>query len=504
MRVQELLETLHPLERKVIPFLRDSIELEDLAEKSGMKKIEAMRALQWLENKNVLKIKSVSREIINLDENGRFYLEKGLPERRFLENLDGEMSLSEIKEKAKLNDDEVRVCLGILKSKYAISILGDRVEATEKKRELLKDGFIEEKFLKRLPLKVSDLRGEDRTVYSRLSKRKRIVKKEEMKLKYVDITNLGKEVLLKFKKTKIGDLIEKLSPKMLKDRSWKGKGFRRYDIKINVPEIYGGKRHPYSEFIQNVRETLIKLGFKEMEGPIIELEFFNFDALYQPQNHPARDWSATYRIREPRYGRLPDRRIVKNVKHTHENGWKTGSKGWGYEWSEKISSQLMPRAHDTAISPRYLAKGVEVPGRYFNLVRCFRPDVIDSTHGVEFNQLGGFVIDKELSFRHLLGLLNQFVFETTGIEETRFVPDYFPFTEPSVQISAKHPKFGWVELAGAGVFRPELTEPLGVKEPVIAWGFGIDRLAMIKLNIKDIRNVFSHDIEFLRKSKKVL
>jgi len=504
MDVSRILESLHPLERKVIPFLREGIELKDLAEKSGLRRIEAMRALQWLENKDVLRIKPVSREVINLDENGKLYLERGLPERRFLENLDGEMNISEIKKKAKLDDDEIKACLGILKSKYAISILGNRVEPTKKRNELLREGFTEEKFLRRLPLNVSDLKQEDKTAYSGLGKRKRIVKREATKLKYVDLTKFGKEVLSKFKGAEAADLVETLTPEMLKAGSWKGKAFRRYDIKINVPEIHTGKRQAYNEFIQDVRETLLRLGFKEMEGPIIELEFFNFDALYQPQNHPARDWSATYRIKEPKHGRLPDKRIVNNVRYTHEHGWRTGSTGWGYKWNERIASQLMPRAHDTAISPRYLAKGVEIPGKYFNLVRCFRPDVIDSTHGVEFNQLGGFVIDEDLSFRHLLGLLKQFVFETTGIEETRFVPDYFPFTEPSVQISAKHPKFGWVELAGAGVFRPELTEPLSVKEPVIAWGFGIDRLAMMKLNIKDIRNMFSHDLGFLRRVRKVL
>jgi len=503
MRVQELLEALHPLERRVIPFLRDNVELKDLADKSGLERIEVMRALQWLENKNVLRIKSVSKEIINLDKNGEVYLKRGLPERRFLENLDGETSLMDIKERAKLNDDELRVCLGVLKSKYAISILGNRIEPTRKKDGLLKDGFVEEEFLKRLPLEVSKLDQEGKNTYSKLSRRKKIVKKESVKLKYVDLTEFGREVLLKFKKTRIEGLLERLTPKMLKERSWEGKTFRRYDIKINVPEIRGGNRHPYSEFIQNVRETLVRLGFREMEGPIIELEFFNFDALYQPQNHPARDWSATYRIKEPKHGKLPDRRMVRNVKLSHEQGWKTGSRGWRYKWSEKIASQLMPRAHDTAISPRYLAKGVEIPGKYFNLVRCFRPDVIDSTHAVEFNQLGGFVIDKDLSFKHLLGLLKQFVFEITGIGEVKFVPDYFPFTEPSVQISAKYPEFGWVELAGAGVFRPELTEPLGVKEPVIAWGFGIDRLAMMRLDVKDIRNLFSQDLDFLRKSRRV-
>jgi len=144
---------------------------------------------------------------------------------------------------------------------------------------------------------------------------------------------------------------------------------------------------------------------------------------------------------------------------------------------------------------------VEIPGKYFTIRRCFRPDVIDATHGVEFNQTEGIVIDQTLTFKNLLGILKQFAVEIAGAEKIRFYSDYYPFTEPSVQLSAKHPEMGWIEFAGAGIFRPELTLPLGVEEPVIAWGIGIDRLAMFKLGIKDIRNLFTKNLEWLRKTK---
>jgi phenylalanyl-tRNA synthetase alpha chain len=144
---------------------------------------------------------------------------------------------------------------------------------------------------------------------------------------------------------------------------------------------------------------------------------------------------------------------------------------------------------------------VDVPGKYFIIGRNYRPDVIDATHGVEFNHCEGIVIDPSLSFRDLLGLLKMFAMEIAGAEKVRFFPDYYPFTEPSVQLSAKHPQMGWIELAGAGMFRPELTEPLGVKEPVIAWGLGIDRLGMFKLGINDIRELFSRKLDWLRSQK---
>ena len=502
MDLQKLLEMLSPSERRILPFLKDGAGLDELIKKTKLKDVEVMRALQWLENKGILKIKSSTKEIVELGKNGETYRKIGLPERRFLEALKGKMKLNEIKEKANLDDDELRISLGLLKSRYAIAIVGGEVEPTSERAALLEKGFPEERFLAKLPKPLDEISEEERNIVRKLLRRKDIIRKTIVKKKQIELTEVGRKAVEKAKSTRI-ELVERLTPGMLKEKTWVGKKFRRYDIKTSVPKIYPGKRQPYSEFLDDVREKLLSLGFKEMEGPVIELEFFNFDALFQPQNHPARDWSATYRIKEPKYGTLPDRKIVLSVKKAHEKGI-ANSTGWGYEWSERIASQLMPRAHDTAISPRYLAKGVEIPGKYFSLVRCFRPDVIDATHGVEFNQLGGFVIGNDLSFRHLLGLLKQFVFEITGIEETRFVPDYFPFTEPSVQISAKHPKFGWVELAGAGVFRPELTKALGVDEPVIAWGFGIDRLAMMRLGIKDIRNLFSHDLEFLRNARKVL
>jgi len=499
MDLEKIKESLSPIERKVLPFLKDGLEIEEILKKSNLTETEIMRALQWLENKGVVKLKSFVKEMITIGDNGKVYVKNGLPEKRFLEVLKERMNISEIKKLAKLDENEIRFSLGFLKERYAISISGDKIEPTSEKDRLLNEILKIETLLKKLPIYLEDITKDEKAIIEMLLKRKDVIRKERKKFVNVELTEIGKKILNE--KLEEG-LLENVTPNMLKEGSWKGKKFRRYDIKTSVPRIYGGKRHFYSIFLQEVREKLLALGFKEMYGPIIELEFFNFDALFQPQNHPARDWSATYSIKDPKYGRLPDKKLVLAVKRAHEKG-VGGSKGWGYKWDGIKASRLIARAHDTAISPRFLSKGVEIPGKYFSLVRCFRPDVIDATHGVEFNQLGGFVIDYELSFRHLLGILKKFVIEITGFEEIKFMPDYFPFTEPSVQVSLKHPQLGWVEIAGAGVFRPELTIPLSVKEPVIAWGFGLDRLAMMKLEIKDIRDLFSRDLSFLRERKGV-
>ena len=189
------------------------------------------------------------------------------------------------------------------------------------------------------------------------------------------------------------------------------------------------------------------------------------------------------------------------MKAAHENGWTTGSSGWGYKWDPDKAAKLMPRAHGTCLSARCLAHNVEIPGKYFSIARCFRPDIIDATHLLEFNQVEGIVIDPDLTFRDLLGILKMFAIEFADAEKIKFYGDYYPFTEPSVQLSAKHPKLGWIEFGGAGIFREELTKPLGVDVPVIAWGLGIDRLAMFKLGIKDIRYLFAQNLKWLREKE---
>ena len=506
MDIDKTIAKLHRYEREVLKHAEKGITISELSEKTNLKEVEVTRGVQWLSNKELVEIEEETWEEITLDNNGIIYKEKGLPERRFLKAANKKEKIKDIQKKADLEKDEVNICVGALKKKAAINIKKDKglvITLTDNGKNLLNKELLEEKFLqKKFPVKVSELKAEEKFSFDNLMKRKKILKKDNRKLRRIKLTDKGKKVVKKGVSDR--NYIDRLTPKMIEKGSWKGKDFRAYDVAINVPKIFGGKRQPYSEFIENVREKIVSMGFVEMEGPIIELELFNFDALYQPQNHPARSWSATYKIKNMKKGHLPEEKVVEAIKSAHEDGGKTESKGWGYKWNEEIARQLVPRAHDTAISPRYLSKGVKVPGKYFSLVRCFRPDVIDATHGVEFNQLGGFIIGEGLTFKNLLGILKEVTIELTGAEEVKFFPDYFPFTEPSVQISAKHPQFGWMELAGAGIFRPEMTEPLGIKEPVIAWGFGIDRLAMLKLGIEDIRELFTKKLDYLRFCKKVL
>ena len=499
--IKQLLGSLHPLERKTLPKLKEGITLGELVVETGLKEIEVMRALQWMENKGILKISQELKEVINLDTNGINYKEKGLPERRFLEQIKD-------KKEARVSDivipkDELNIAIGALRKKAAIDLRKDQngnlmASITEQGKNLIQKESFEEIFLKKLPMEVSKLTPEEKFAYDSLIKRKEIIKADVVKLRTVNMTDIG----LRLSKEKISsNFIDTITADMLKEGSWKGKDFRSYDIKINVPKVFAGKKQHYRAFIDDIRHKLISLGFKEMKGNVVETDFWDMDALYMPQFHSARDIHDAYYVKDPKYG-IIDEAILKKVKAAHENGFNTGSRGWRYNFDTVRTKRLLLRTQGTACSARMLAsKDLKIPGKYFGITRCFRYDVVDATHNVDFNQTEGIVVEEGLNFGHLKGLLKMFAEEFAQTDTIKIVPDYFPFTEPSAGLMVKHPVLGWIELAGSGIFRPELTRPLGVNVPVIAWGLGMDRIAMCAMNIKDIRELFSHDLNTLRTMK---
>ncbi len=501
MDIKKLIQGLHPYERRVLPELERHPYLEDLASASGLKDVEAMRALQWLENKKAVTIATEPQELVILGKNGQEYLKKGLPERRFLLAVkEKEIPLGKLVDKTSLSKEEVNICLGLLRQRGAITLLKEKdliVKITDQGKKLLNTEFLEEKFLKkRFPAKISEFKAEEKQALEQLRKRKDLVQIEVKRIKKATLTDLGKKLV----STGVRDenIVDTITAQILRENTWKNKTFRRYDVTINVPEISGGKKQPYLSFLDLVRQKFVGLGFTECTGPIVEQEFWNMDALYMPQFHSARDIHDAYFVASPTHTKI-DQKLIKKVKEAHESG-AAGSMGWRYHFDEQRTQRNILRSHDTSVSPRTLASpNLQIPGKYFQITRCFRHDVIDATHLPDFDQVGGFVIEEGLTLRHLIGLLRTFAKEFAGIEEVRIVPGYFPFTEPSVELYAKHPKLGWLELAGAGIFRPEMVKPLVGKDmTVIAWGVGISRLAMFALGINDIRQLFSQDLEVLR------
>jgi phenylalanyl-tRNA synthetase alpha chain len=246
-----------------------------------------------------------------------------------------------------------------------------------------------------------------------------------------------------------------------------------------------------------MRQIFLEMGFTEIKGGIIQSSFWNFDALFQPQDHPARDMQDTFHL-----GSIcqPPAEYSEEVAAMHERGGDIDSCGWGGIWDRELARRNVLRTHTTAVTIKYLADNPKPPVKAFCIDRAYRRETIDPTHTPEFEQLEGVVMDKDMSFADLLGLLAEF-YHRMGFEEIRFRPGYFPYTEPSVEPEVYVDGLGWVELGGAGVFRKEVTEPFGIKEPVLAWGLGVSRLAMLKLGLKDLRLLYQSDIDWLRKSE---
>jgi phenylalanyl-tRNA synthetase alpha chain len=503
MEIDKIVNSLHPLERIVLPLISKINSFNELVKISKLKEVEVMRALQWLQNKKLIELKEELKEVVELDANGKIYAKQGLPERRMLEALKKrQILINEIPEKANISKEELGVCIGVLKSKAAVIIDRGVLDITGPGEKQLEKKSLEEEFLEKLAaektIELKLLKDEERFAYENLKSRKKIIKTSVRKLRSAYLTDLGKKAARRKLDVKV---IDKLTPELIKTGTWKGKNFRSYDIKINVPPVFAGRKQHYKRFLDEVRSRFLALGFKEMFGPIVETDFWDMDALYMPQFHSARDIHQAYYIKEPKYGRL-DERIVEKVKKAHENGFGTGSRGWGYKFDTRRTSRQLLRTQGTACSARMLAsKELRIPGKYFGITRCFRYDVIDATHNVDFYQTEGIVVEEGLNLRHLKGMLKLFAEEFAQTDQIKIKPGYFPFTEPSAELFAKHPELGWIELGGSGIFRPEMTKPLGVDVPVIAWGIGIDRIAMFNLKIKDIRKLFSHDLEFLRTAR---
>ena len=297
--------------------------------------------------------------------------------------------------------------------------------------------------------------------------------------------------------------VSSLTGDMIASGEWEKVRLRGYNVSSPVPPVRPGKYHPYTRFLRLVKRKLVALGFKEMIGPLVEPAFINCDCLFMPQDHPAREIHDLYYLKDPEKTSLAEwGGVVERVARTHENGWRTGSTGWGYKYSREEASKLVLRSHGTALSVRtLLSKELGMSGKYFAIARCYRPEFLDKTHLTEFNQVEGIVVGEGLNLRNLLGILEMFAKEVAGADKVRFKPDYFPFTEPSVELQAYKAGYGWLEFGGSGIFRPEVTEPLGVKVPVLAWGLGIDRLYMMHSKIQDIRQLFTTDLDWIREQK---
>jgi phenylalanyl-tRNA synthetase alpha chain len=277
--------------------------------------------------------------------------------------------------------------------------------------------------------------------------------------------------------------------------AWKTANLRRYDVTKLPKKVYPGKIHPYQRIIGEMREILLEMGFEELYGGIVQQCFWNFDALFQPQDHPAREMQDTFYLRET----LPLPEGYGKVKAMHISGGDTSSTGWGGAWLEEKAEQCVLRTHTTCLSIQHLVQNRSPPVKAFAVGRVYRRETIDTTHLAEFEQLEGIVMDEGVTFGNLLGILREF-YNRMGFESVRFKPSYYPYTEPSLDAEVYIEGIGWIEMGGAGVFREEVTAPFGISCPVLAWGLGVSRIAMLRLGLVDLRLLHKSDVAFLRET----
>ncbi len=496
--ITPLIETLSPLEIKIIPYLNEQIE--KIEDKTGMDNVSVLRALKFLENKGILKLKTSARTIIELSTNGVYYKKNNLPERKLLILLETQnhISLEEAKKASKLSDNEFKASLGVLKDKALITLSNSKISMNASKDELTKK-FLEEQFLDILPIEKEKLTPEQLYAFENLKKRKDIIETKEKIIIDFELTALGKQIAgMQIK----SNLLEEVSPEIIRDWA-RGKKFRKYDISAQVPKIFGGKRHFVNEAIARGKKIWLEMGFREMTGEKAVTSFWNFDALFTAQDHPVREMHDSFFIKDAK-GRLPsDKKLIEAVKNSHETGVGK-SKGWQYKWDEESAKKVLIRTHTTCLSAQTLSKlkKEELPAKFFSIGKCFRNETVDWSHGFEFNQAEGIVIDPNANLRHLIGYLKEFA-EKMGYKKIKICPSYFPYTEPSVEGYVwNEKKKQWIEVLAAGIFRPEVTIPLlGVPYPVLAWGPGFDRLMMAAYEISDMRELYANDLKLLRNKK---
>ncbi len=503
------IKNLHPLEVKLLRHVHpgEDISAERIINELGYKTGQCNQSFSWLSAKGCLE--ETSRKTIvsyELTDTGRIQAEEGTPAVRIFKLLSEgtALSLPEIADKLGLEKSDIGSAYGALSKSGAVAMnaenkaylktdaLPDQAAQTW---ELLKKGL-------NGPIEESSLSDQEKTLMAGVSKKRgaanspyKLSEREEVVYRLTEEGAQTRERVIEANIT--GEEIGVLTPAILASGSWKNAQFRPYGLDAPVSRLIPGRHNPYGNYIQWVKDKLTSLGFEEFDGPLVENEFWNGDALFMPQFHSARDIHDVYYVKDPVHCKKIEEPWLSNVAKTHENGGDTGSRGWGYSFDHEFTRRQILRSQGTVLSAHQLTKA-KIPGKYFGVVRCFRYDQVDATHGADFYQTEGIVVGKDVNLKNLLGLLKMFATEIAGAEEVKYVPGYFPFTEPSIEVHIKHPVLGWFELGGSGIFRPEVTKPLGIDVPVLAWGLGIDRMALMHLGLNDLRELFTPNIESVR------
>ncbi|MFX1593219.1 MAG: phenylalanine--tRNA ligase subunit alpha [Promethearchaeota archaeon] len=485
------------------------LRAKDLAKELKIDYIVLMSAINDLIENDLGGFDEEEINQISLNDEGIIYLTKGLPERQILnillESNIKEISLDDLYKRSNLERNIFYIGIANLKKNRWIA---QSKASGENKIYLIAEEYPQteiEKFLQKfgenIIIDYSTLSKDQKKLLDLLNKRK-LVEKTRKTQRIIYLTEKGKKITLS--KIKELEQIGKITPEMLSTGTWNNFELKPYDVSKPGPLLKAGKLHPMIKLINEIREIFLSMGFTEIRGPIIESAFYNFDALFQPQDHPAREMQDTFYLNNPKVAKLPESDRVKAVKDTHENGGDSGSRGWGFDWDVEIAKKTVLRTHTTATTIRRLAEfyrnNEKAPVKVFCIDRVFRNERVDRSHLAEFTQVEGIVIDDNVTLSDLIGLLSEF-YRKLGFKKIITRPGFFPYTEPSMEVSVYYDKLGeWLEMGGSGIFRPEVTYPWGIKDPtrVLAWGQGLERIAMLYFDRDDIRDLYINPIKWLR------
>ena len=465
-------QVLHDIEKQIIKVLKSSPNqtIEQLSEVTELSIDQIRRGIEWLRLKDLAEVSESTKKSISLGKNGLEALKNGLPERKLI-NL--------VHDSPK-NFDEIRSNLSGLGFNAAIANARKngwiKIEKTEsgqiisKKEEAVETP--EEKLLSFIGERnISDEEIENKMALKFLMERPDFILEHEETKKSISLSKKGKEI--DFEKAESGAI----------------------DVEAKIPNIYPARIHPLKDVINEIRETFVNLGFTEIFGNLSQTSFWNFDALFTPQDHPAREMQDTFYLENFNAEKFASPTQIKNVSTSHKNGWR-------YLWNIQEAKKMVLRTHTTCVTIKHLAENKPDEARVFSLGRVFRNEKVSYKHLVEFNQVEGIVIGKDVTLRDLMGIQKEF-YRKIGLTKVKFWPTFFPYTEPSLQTMVYNEKLGkWVELFGMGIFRPEVTKPLGITKPVLAWGGGIERIAMLKYGVDDVREFYNNNLDWLRNASK--
>lgn len=473
---------------------------EEITEAGGFDQLsQVMNAVSWLNSKGLVEVTDEETRYFSLLKKSAASRE--LPERtalKYLKKAGERCTVDDLRDGSGLGKNGTGIAMGWLRKKGWAELSkhdGETwLELTTKGKKALKEKGKDEELMVRLQ-REGELSDEEVDIYAakKLLSRKELLKEDVKITRTVKITEEGYQVVSKGIELK--PEITRLTPEIIRTGEWEGAHIRPYDVNTFAPTRYGGKKHPLRREMEEVRGVFLEMGFSEIKYDFIQPAFWNMDALFIPQDHPARDLQDTHYLRRPHRSEV-NGDVVKRVKAVHEHGGGTRSQGWGYVWSHDESCRNVLRTHTTCATIRALSENPQAPQKFFSVDRNFRSEATDSTHLTEFIQIEGVVMEEKASLNMLIGLMKEF-YSKMGFEDIKVRPSYFPFTEPSLEVFAKYGD-RYLEMGGAGIFREEVTAPHGITTPVLAWGLGLERLVMLRLGMDDIRIPYKNDIEMLK------